>query len=138
MSCSSSNSVLSPPKPLLWLRSIIPIAILTLTAVFYRTRVLAFPVAADLIKTPSVIAQDDSDSDESEVPPAEVEKYIAVYKAMQRDRSLTAETAAAQSGMTLEAFRRLEARVQRDAAALQRAREELQAAAKKAASAGSP
>ena len=93
---------------------------------------------AQLSKAPWVVAQDDSDSDESEVPPADIEKYIAVYKAMQRDRSLTAETAAAQSGMTLEAFRQLEARVQRDEAALQRARDELQAAAKKATPAGAP
>ncbi len=138
MSCSSSNPTPNPRKPLPGLRSIIPIAIFTATTVLCPTRVMAFPAAANLTKVPWVVAQDDSDSDESEVPPADVEKYIAVYKAMQRDRSLTAETAAAQNGMTLEAFRRLEERVQRDDAALQRARDELQAAAKKAAPAASP
>ena len=99
---------------------------------------MAFAPLGNIHPIGSVVAQNDSDSDESEVPPAEVEKYIAVYKAMQRDRSLTAESAAAQNGMSLEAFRRLEERVQRDDAALQRARDELQAAAKKAAPAGSP
>src|SRR5712692_6679130 len=138
MSCSSSNPTARPRKHLLWLRSIIPIAILTVAAVLCRTRVIALPVATSLTNDPRVVAQDDSDGDESEVPPAEVEKYIAVYKAMQRDRSLTAETAAAQNGMTLEAFRKLEERVQRDEAALQRARDELQAAAKAAAPAASP
>ena len=138
MSCLSSNPTRGPRKRLLWLRSIIPIAIFSVAAPLCRTRVIALRVAPNLSKAPWVVAQDDSDSDESEVPPADVEKYIAVYKAMQRDRSLTAETAAAQNGMTLEAFRQLEARVQRDEAALQRARDELQAAAKKATPAGAP
>ena len=138
MSCLSSKPTPGPRERLLWLRSIIPIAVFSAAAFLCRTRVMALPAAPNLSKAPWVVAQDDSDSDESEVPPADVEKYIAVYKAMQRDRSLTAETAAAQNGMTLEAFRQLEARVQRDEAALQRARDELQAAAKKATSAGAP
>lgn len=68
-------------------------------------------------------------TDEGEVSPDQVDKYVAVYKAMHRDRSLTAEQAAAAQGMTLRDFRELENRIQRDDSALQHARDELQAAA---------
>ncbi|HVN89239.1 MAG TPA: hypothetical protein VMT61_05460 [Candidatus Binataceae bacterium] len=74
-------------------------------------------------------AQETNDTDESEVSPAQVEKYVAVYKAMQRDRSLTVEAASAENGMTVEAFRALESRVERDEAAMARARQLLQASA---------
>ncbi len=74
-------------------------------------------------------AQEANDTDESEVSPAQVEKFVAVYKAMQRDRSLTVEAAAAENGMTVEAFRALESRVERDEAAMARARQLLQASA---------
>ena len=84
------------------------------------------------------LAQNDDDSEEIEVPPADVEQYVAVYKAMQRDRTLTVEQAATQQGLTLQAFRDLESRIQRDDAALQRARDELQASAAQAAPAGLP
>lgn len=76
-----------------------------------------------------LIAQDDTGADESEVSPDQVDKYVAVYKAMSRDRSLTVEQAAAAQGMTLRAFRNLENRIQQDDSALQHARDELQAAA---------
>ena len=85
-----------------------------------------------------ILAQDAGADDESEVPPADLEKYIAVYKAMQRDRSLTVEAAAAQQGMTLQQFRALEARVERDDAAMQHVRDELQAAARRPLGSGSP
>jgi hypothetical protein len=74
------------------------------------------------------VAQDDDDSEEVEVPPDQIEKYVAVYKAMQRDRTLTVDQAAARQGLTVQAFRDLESRIQRDGAAQQRARDELQAA----------
>jgi hypothetical protein len=74
------------------------------------------------------LAQGD-ENEESEVTPGDIEKYVTVYKAMQRDRTLTVEQAATQQGMTLQSFRDLESRVQRDDAALQQARDELQAAA---------
>jgi hypothetical protein len=59
-------------------------------------------------------AQDDEGSEEPEVPPDQVQKYINVYKAMQRDHSLTVEQAATRQGLTLEAFRELESKVERD------------------------
>ena len=57
---------------------------------------------------------------------------------MQRDRTLTVDQAATQNGLTLQAFRDLKSRVERDDAALQRARDELQAAAVQASPAGRP
>jgi hypothetical protein len=70
------------------------------------------------------------DTDENEVSTDEVDKYVAVYKAMQRNRSLTVDQAASAQGLTTRQFRELENRVQRDEAALQQARDELQAAAR--------
>jgi hypothetical protein len=90
------------------------------------------------LATRDTIAQAGGADDDTEISPAQLEKYVAVYKAMQRDRSLTVEAAAAENGMTLEAFRQLEGRVQRDEAALQRARDELQASAKHPSPAASP
>ncbi len=83
-----------------------------------------------------MLTQND-DADENEVSTDQIEKYVSVYKAMQRNRSLTVDQAAAKQGLTVEQFRKLENRVQRDDAALQQARDELQAAAKQASSAPS-
>jgi hypothetical protein len=84
------------------------------------------------------LTQDSDDSDENQVPATQVEKYIAVYKAMHRDRSLTVEQAAAQQGMTLTEFRDLENRVQRDDAAMEHVRDELQESAVHASPAAPP
>jgi hypothetical protein len=77
---------------------------------------------------PPIIGQNVG-ADENEVSTDEVEKYVSVYKAMQRNRSLTVNQATAAQGLTIQQFRQLENRVQRDDAALQQARDELQAAA---------
>ena len=79
-------------------------------------------------RLPLIIGQND-DTDENEVSTDEIEKYVSVYKAMQRNRTLTINQAAAAQGLTVEQFRQLENRIQRDDAALQQARDELQAAA---------
>jgi hypothetical protein len=88
-----------------------------------------FRYQSHISRLPPMLSQDDDDDDETEVSANEIEKYVSVYKAMQRNRSLTIEQAAAAQGLTLEQFRQLENRVQRDDAALQQARDELQAAA---------
>jgi hypothetical protein len=88
-----------------------------------------FHYQSHISRLPPMLSQDDDDDDETEVSANEIEKYVSVYKAMQRNRSLTVEQAAAAQGLTLEQFRQLENRVQRDDAALQQARDELQAAA---------
>lgn len=77
---------------------------------------------------PPRLAQND-ESDTSEVAPSEVEKYVAVYRAMQRDHGLTVEQATLQQGITLQAFRQLENRIERDDGAREQARRQLQAAA---------
>lgn len=51
---------------------------------------------------------------EEEIAPAEIDKYVAVYKAMQRNHSLSVEQAAAAQGFTLPAFRKLEQRIERN------------------------
>ncbi|HVA81244.1 MAG TPA: hypothetical protein VNF29_10000, partial [Candidatus Binataceae bacterium] len=52
------------------------------------------------------LAQSGSASDDqAEVPPDQVEKYIAVYKATQSTHSLTVEQAATQQGLTVAQFR---------------------------------
>ena len=76
-----------------------------------------------------ILAQDEDAGDEKEVPPAEIDKYIEVYKATQRDHSLTVEQAAAQQGLTLEAFRQLENKIEQDDSAREHVRDALQKAA---------
>ncbi len=74
-----------------------------------------------------VLAQEGGD-DEKDVPPAQVEKYIAVYKSMQKDRSLTVDAAAQKQGMTTAEFRTLEGRIERDDALRERVRKALRPA----------
>jgi hypothetical protein len=83
-----------------------------------------------LIRRVQRVFAQNGDSDENEVSTDDVEKYVSVYKAMQRNRSLTIDQAAAARGLTTMQFRQLEDRIQRDDAALQQARDELQAAAR--------
>jgi hypothetical protein len=75
------------------------------------------------------LVQDGDQGDNNEVPAASIGKYVSVYKAMQRDRRLTVEQAAAQEGLTMQEFRNLEGRVERSDTAREQARQELQAAA---------
>jgi hypothetical protein len=56
-----------------------------------------------------ILAQSDQ-----EIPPDQIDKYVAVYKAMQHNHSLSVEQAAAAQGLTLQAFRSLEARIERN------------------------
>ncbi len=74
-------------------------------------------------------APDAGDDEEKEVPPSQVDRYITVYKAMQRDHSVTVEQAAAKQGMTVEAFRKLEDKIERDDAVRERVRKALKEAA---------
>lgn len=83
---------------------------------------------ADSRLAPRFVQDSDEDAD-SEVPPDQVEKYVAVYKDMQRNRSLTVETAAAKEGLTVAEFRELERKVGRDETAREHVRTELQAGA---------
>ncbi len=80
------------------------------------------------------LTEDTGDDDSSEVPPAQVDKYVAVYKAMQRDHSLTVEEAASKQGMTVAAFRSLEAKIERDDVLRERVRKALRPEPQKSAS----
>ncbi|MFZ1887906.1 MAG: hypothetical protein WAU33_07735 [Candidatus Binataceae bacterium] len=72
-----------------------------------------------------VVQDDSSSNDQSEVPPDQVEKYIAIYKATQANHSLTVEQAAAQQGLTVPQFRTLEGKIERDDALRARVRKAL-------------
>jgi hypothetical protein len=82
------------------------------------------------------IAQE-ANSGNSDIPPGELEKYVAIYLDMQKNRSLTVEQAAAKEGLSLTAFRELEQRVERDDAARQHVRDELEHSASQASAASS-
>ncbi len=68
-----------------------------------------------------MVAQDQDDDDDGSdstagkgASPDEIQKYVAVYRAMQRNHSMTVEQAAAAQGLTVEAFRDLERRIESD------------------------
>ncbi len=71
------------------------------------------------------LTQGEQEADSNEVSPAQVEQYLAVYKAMQRDRRLTVEQAAAAQHLTVAQFRDIEARIERDGVLRERVRREL-------------
>lgn len=77
------------------------------------------------LRGPEQEAQQEQPSDDAELPPDKVEKYINVYKAMQRDHGLTVEQAASFQGLTLEAFREIESKVERDDLVRERVRQAL-------------
>ena len=80
-----------------------------------------------------ILAQDDDDTGDSTTnkgaSPDEIQKYVAVYRAMQRNHSMTVEQAAAAQGLTVGAFRKLEDRIERDDLARDDARRALAAGA---------
>ncbi len=92
----------------------------------------------------TLFAQDDDDDDSGDTTPDkgaspdEIEKYVAVYRAMQRNHSMTIEQATAAQGLTVTAFRDLERRIESDDLARDDARRALAAPAQGAASAATP
>jgi hypothetical protein len=86
------------------------------SAIAYRTRI----AQADT---------DTDDDDDKDIPPAQVDKYINVNLAMQKNHSLTVEQAASQQGMTVEQFRSLEGKIERDDTLRERVRTALRKAA---------
>ncbi|MGH7914045.1 MAG: hypothetical protein ACREPW_05270 [Candidatus Binataceae bacterium] len=57
--------------------------------------------------------------------PDQIERYVAVYRAMQRNHSMTVEQAAAAQGLTVAAFRDLERKIENDELTRDDARREL-------------
>ena len=78
----------------------------------------------------TILEQDDNSGDSTEIAPDQVEKYIAVYASMQRNRRLTIDAAVSQQGLTVEQFRALEAKIERNDASREHVRTALQAAAR--------
>ncbi len=72
------------------------------------------------------LAQDEGgDDEESQIPVEQIEKYVAVYKAMQRNHSLSVDQAAAAQGLSVGAFRDIEGRIERDDLIRERVRQAL-------------
>jgi len=73
------------------------------------------------------VAQDDDDDESAadEVSPSQLDSYVNVYQAMQRDRTMTVDKAAAQQHMTVAQFRDIEAKIERDGVLRERVRREL-------------
>jgi hypothetical protein len=82
------------------------------------------------------LAQFDSGEDQPDVPAGDVEKYVSVYRAMQANHTLTVQQAAAQQGLTVDRFRTLEDRIERNDALRMRVRKELRATPKPAPTQG--
>jgi hypothetical protein len=70
--------------------------------------------------------------------PDDIEKYVAVYRAMQRNHSMTVEQATAAQGLTMPAFRDLEQRIESDDLARDDARRALATPAQTDAPATTP
>ena len=73
------------------------------------------------------------DDDDKDVPPGQVDKYVSVYRSMQKDHGLTVEQAASKQGMTVAQFRSLEDKIERDDTLRERVRTALRKAANPAA-----
>jgi len=83
-------------------------------------------LSASESRTLQTTADDDDDKD---VPPGQVDKYVSVYRSMQKDHGLTVEQAASKQGMTVTQFRSLEDKIERDDTLRERVRTALRKAA---------
>jgi hypothetical protein len=83
--------------------------------------------ALQLAAEPAAPAAPDqaADDEDADVPTSQVDKYIGVYEAMQKDHNLTVDQAASKQGLTVAQFRRLEGRIERDDTLRERVRKAL-------------
>ncbi len=81
------------------------------------------------VANPLLTQDDDSIPDEDAVPSGQVDKYIAVYSAMQKNHSLTVEQAASKQGLTVDEFRTLEDKIERNPTVHERVLDALKASA---------
>ena len=81
--------------------------------------------AASIRAAMQLVQDEEGSGDEADVPPQDVDKYIKVYQAMQHNRNLTVEQAAAAQGLTVAAFRSLEDRIERNDALREHVRDAL-------------
>ena len=91
-------------------------------------------VLADLLPQ-RLIAQGEAQGEEaspaSDVSPEQISKYVKVYEMMRADRSLMIEQAAGKQGLSLDDFRELESKIERDDLVRDRVRQELEQHAQK-------
>jgi len=73
----------------------------------------------------ATLAQEGGEDEESQIPSEQIEKYVAVYKAMQQNHSLSVDQAAAAQGLSVDAFRDIEGRIERDDLIRERVRQAL-------------
>lgn len=106
--------------------------------------IIRIPARDPMIARLAQIAQGDDDepgddtTSDKNVSPEQIQKYVAVYRAMQRDHSLSVEQAAAAQGLSVSAFRELEQRIESDDLARDDARAALAAPAPQPTSAPTP
>ncbi len=79
---------------------------------------------------PAQLAQDEA-PEEAQVSADQINKYIAVYSAMQRDHGLSVDQAASKQGLTVDQFRAIENRIERNPVAHERVLDALKKAGKK-------
>ena len=108
------------PKTRATLQSLAP-----LSATDSHRQIAATAIASG---TGTVQTQADED-DDKDVPPGQVDKYVSVYRSMQKDHGLTVEQAASKQGMTVAQFRSLEDKIERDDTLRERVRTALRKAA---------
>ena len=92
----------------------------------FRSQVSPLMLSASESRTLRTTADEDDDKD---IPPAQVDKYVSVYRSMQKDHGLTVEQAASKQGMTVTQFRSLEGKIERDDTLRERVRTALRKAA---------
>jgi hypothetical protein len=86
-------------------------------------------LAADSAAPLAPVAQDTGDDEDKDVPTSQVDKYISVYEAMQKNHDLTVEQASLRQGLTVEQFRALENKIEADDTLRERVRKALRHAA---------
>jgi hypothetical protein len=90
----------------------------------------ASPTRLTMIASGTGTVQTEADEDDDkDVPPGQVDKYVSVYRSMQKDHGLTVEQAASKQGMTVTQFRSLEDKIERDDTLRERVRTALRKAA---------
>jgi hypothetical protein len=90
----------------------------------------ASPTPLTVIASGTGTVQTEADEDDDkDVPPGQVDKYVGVYRSMQKDHGLTVEQAASKQGMTVTQFRSLEDKIERDDTLRERVRTALRKAA---------
>jgi len=88
----------------------------------------ALPAESRAASAPAIVhlvQEQEGAGDDTDVPPQDVDRYIKVYQAMQHNRNLTVEQAAAAQGLSVSAFRTLEDRIERNDALREHVRDAL-------------